>query len=117
MVTFLWWVVLFVSIFVSPPGMHSRGSGFFDVSYTTLTIGNILTALLFFAYPSTAMSILSMAISVLLLIDMIIILAVPQLRVEEGWIGIASVVWAALIGLYNVVTNKTVKWVSTPRAL
>lgn len=56
------------------------------------------------------MSVLSMAISVLLLIDMIIILAVPQIRIEEGWIGIASVVWAVLIGLYNVVTNRTVKW-------
>ncbi|KIV89119.1 hypothetical protein, variant [Exophiala mesophila] len=109
-VTCLWWVLLFISIFVSPPKMHSRGSGFFDVSYTTLTIGNILTALVFFAVPSTAMSILSMAISVILLIDMIIILAVARIRVEEGWIGIASVVWAALIGFYNVVTNRTVKW-------
>jgi len=51
-----------------------------------------------------------MAISVLLLIDMIIILAVPRLRLEEGWIGIASVVWAALIGFYNVLTVKTVRW-------
>lgn len=110
MITCLWWVLLFISIFVSPPQMHSRGSGFFDVAYTTLTIGNILTALLFFATPSTPMSILSMAISVLLLIDMIIILAVPRIRVEEGWIGVASVVWAALIGLYNIVTNRTVKW-------
>lgn len=41
---------------------------------------------------------------------MIIILAVPQIRVEEGWVGIASVVWAALIGFYNVITNRTVKW-------
>lgn len=110
MLTCLWWVLLFISIFVSPPHFNSRGSGFFDVAYTTLTIGNIFTALLFFAHPSTAMSVLSIAISVLLLIDMIIILAVPQIRVEEGWIGIASVVWAVLIGLYNVVTNRTVKW-------
>ena len=110
MITSAWWMILFISIFVSPPLFNSRGSGFFDVAYTTLTIGNILTALLFFATPSTGMSILSMAISVLLLIDMIIILAVPQIRVEEGWIGIASVVWAALIGLFNVLTNRTVKW-------
>lgn len=90
--------------------MHSRGSGFFDVSYTTLTIGNILVALIFFAVPSTPMGILSMTISVLLLIDMIIILAVARLRIEEGWPGIASVVWAAIIGFYNVVTNRTVRW-------
>ena len=51
-----------------------------------------------------------MAISVLLLIDMIIILAVARIRLEEGWVGIASVVWAAIIGFYNVVTNRTVRW-------
>lgn len=109
-ITFLWWVLLLVSIFVSPPKFNSRGSGFFDFSFTSLTLGNILVALIFFAVPSSAMSILSMSISVLLLIDMIIILAVPQIRVEEGWVGIASVVWAALIGFYNVITNRTVKW-------
>jgi Region of unknown function (DUF2417) len=110
MITFVWWVMLIISIFVSPPGMHSRGSGFFDISYTTLTIGNILVALLFFAVPSSPMGVLSMAISVLLLINMIIILAVPRLRLEEGWVGITAVVWAAVIGLYNVITNRTVKW-------
>src|SRR5271170_5253794 len=110
MITFVWWVMLIVSIFVSPPGMHSRGSGFFDISYTTLTIGNILVALLFFAVPSTPMGVLSMVISVLLLINMIIILAVPRLRLEEGWVGIVAVVWAAVIGLYNVIVNRTVKW-------
>lgn len=109
-ITFLWWVLLLVSIFISPPKFNSRGSGFFDFSFTTLTLGNILVALIFFAVPSSAMSILSMSISVLLLIDVIIILAVPQIRVEEGWVGIASVVWAALIGFYNVITNRTVKW-------
>ena len=110
MITFLWWVVLFVSIFVSPPGMHSRGSGFFDVSYTTLTVGNILVALLFFSVPSTPMGVLSMIISVLLIVNMIIILVSPRIRMEEGWVGIASVVWAAIIGLYNVLTNRTVRW-------
>lgn len=109
-ITFLWWVLLLVSIFVSPPRFNSRGSGFFDFSFTTLTIGNLLVGLIFFAVPSSAMTILSMSISVLLLIDMIIILVVPQIRVEEGWVGIASVVWAALIAFYNVITNRTVKW-------
>lgn len=109
-VTFLWWTLLLVSIFVSPPKFNSRGSGFFDFSFTSLTIGNLLVALIFFAVPSSAMGILSMSISVLLLIDTIIVLAVPQIRVEEGWVGIASVVWAALIGFYNVIANRTVKW-------
>lgn len=90
--------------------MHSRGSGFFDFSYTTLTIGNLLIAILFFTVPSKPMEILTLIVSGFLLIDMIIILAVPRLRVEEGWIGIASVIWAALIALYNVMTDRVVAW-------
>jgi hypothetical protein len=90
--------------------MHSRGSGFFDVSYALLTMGNLLVALLFFSTPNTPMSILGMVVSVMLLVDMILILAVSRIRAEEGWVGIASVVWAALMSLYAVLTNKTVRW-------
>jgi pimeloyl-ACP methyl ester carboxylesterase len=109
-ITFVWWILLLVSTFVSPPGLNSRGSGFLDFSYTTLTLGNILIALLFFTVPSTPMGVLSMTLSVLLIVDMIIILAVARIRLEEGGVGIASVVWAAIIGLYNVLTNRTVRW-------
>ena len=90
--------------------MHSRGSGFFDFSYTTLTIGNLLIGLLFFATPSKATEIGSLILAGFLLIDMIIILTIPRLRLEEGWVGIASVIWATLIALYNVLTDRVVAW-------
>lgn len=90
--------------------MHSRGSGFFDFSYTTLTIGNLLIGLLFFTTPSKVMEIGSLIVAGFLLIDMIIILTVPRLRLEEGWVGIASVIWATLIALYNVLTDRVVAW-------
>ena len=90
--------------------MHSRGSGFFDFSYTTLTLGNLLVALLFFSTPSKAMEWGSLVVAFLLLIDTIIILAVPRVRVEEGWVGIASVIWATLMALYNVLTDRVVAW-------
>ena len=90
--------------------MHSRGSGFFDVSYSLITIGNLLVGLLFFSTPSTPMGILSMVVSLFLLVDVIIIVAVSRIRAEEGWVGIASVIWAALMGLYIALTNKTVSW-------
>ena len=38
------------------------------------------------------------------------ILAVPRLRVEEGWVGIASVVWALLIGIWVVITDRVVAY-------
>jgi pimeloyl-ACP methyl ester carboxylesterase len=90
--------------------MHSRGSGFFDFSYTTLTIGNLLVALLFFANPSRAMRILIYVIAGFLLIDMIMILAVSRIRLEEGWVGVTSVVWATLIALWCAATDRIVAW-------
>ncbi|OCL12865.1 hypothetical protein AOQ84DRAFT_284277 [Glonium stellatum] len=109
-ISFLWWVLLLVSLFVSPPGMHSRGSGFFDFSYTCLTIGNLMVAVLFFASPAKAMRVTSAVIAIFLIIDAIIILAVPRIRFEEGWVGIASVVWAAIIALWCVLTDRVVAW-------
>lgn len=109
-ITFLWWVLQFISIFVSPPYLHSRGSGFYDVAYALLTMGNLLVGLLFFSTPSTPMGYLGMAVSVMLVINVIMITAITRIRAEEGWVGIASVVWAALMGLYLVLTNKTVRW-------
>ncbi|KAH8700678.1 mitochondrial integral membrane protein [Talaromyces proteolyticus] len=101
-ISFVWWVLLLISIFVSPPGMHNRGSGFTDFSYTTLTVGNLIISLLFFAVPSRPMIIWNGILALLLLVDVLIIVAVPRLRFEEGGVGIASVVWAALITIYNV---------------
>ena len=108
--SFLWWTLLMVSIFVSPPKMHSRGSGFFDVAYTCLTIGNLLVAVLFFAVPAKALRITTAIIAVLLLVDMVMILSVARIRVEEGWVGIASVVWAAFVAMWCVLTDRVVAW-------
>jgi pimeloyl-ACP methyl ester carboxylesterase len=90
--------------------MHSRGSGFFDFAYTCLTIGNLLVAVVFFIAPAKALRITTSIIAVLLLVDMIIILSVPRLRVEEGWVGIASVVWAVLIAVWCIITDRVVAW-------
>lgn len=109
-VSFLWWVLLLVSIFVSPPGLHTRGSGFFDFAYTCLTLGNLLTATIFFVTPAKGLRITTAIIAVLLLVDMIIILAVPRLRLEEGWVGIASVVWAAIMAIWCILTDRVVAY-------
>lgn len=97
-----------VSIFVSPPGLHTRGSGFFDFAYVTLTSGNLLVSLLFFAAPSKAMRVSSAIIASLLLGNVIIIVAVGRLRGEEGPVGIASVIWAFLIAVWCIATDRMV---------
>ncbi|KAF7195267.1 hypothetical protein HII31_03473 [Pseudocercospora fuligena] len=109
-ITFLWWVLLLVSIFVSPPGLHTRGSGFFDFSYTTLTAGILLNSLLFFSSPSLAMRVTQGVLALFLLVDLIIIVAVPRLRGEEGAPGISSVAWATLMAGWAVFTDRIVAW-------
>lgn len=90
--------------------MHSRGSGFFDFSFTTLTLGVLLVTILFFSAPSKAAQVTCLIIAVFLLIDTIIIVAVPNLRLEEGWVGIASVVWALFISIWTILTDRIVAW-------
>ncbi|KAF2155923.1 hypothetical protein K461DRAFT_284647 [Myriangium duriaei CBS 260.36] len=107
-ITFVWWVLLLVSIFVSPPGLQTRGSGFFDFSYTTLTAGNLLVTLLFFTAPSKAMRILLGVLTLFLLVDMLIIVIVGRLRAEESWPGILSVVWAVAVSAWCLITDRIV---------
>ncbi|KAJ4345838.1 uncharacterized protein N0V89_011973 [Didymosphaeria variabile] len=110
MISCLWWTLLLISIFISPPGMHSRGSGFFDFAFTCLTIGNLLVAIIFFAAPAKALRVTTAIIAAFLVIDMILILAVPRIRLEEGWVGIASVVWAVFIAIWCIITDRVVAW-------
>ncbi|PSK60709.1 hypothetical protein B9Z65_859 [Elsinoe australis] len=109
-VTFIWWVLLLVSIFVTPPGLSTRGSGFYDFSYTTLTAGNLLVTLLFFTAPSRAMRVLLGVVSFMLFVDMVIIVSVHRLRAEESGPGIASIVWAVFMGIWCIVTDRIVAW-------
>lgn len=90
--------------------MQTRGSGFFDFSYTTLTIGNLLVALIFFTSPSRAMRVLTGLVVLFLFIDLVIILAVGHIRNEESWVGIASIIWAFLMASWCILVDRVVAW-------
>ncbi|KAI1501743.1 hypothetical protein F5X99DRAFT_190296 [Biscogniauxia marginata] len=109
-VTFAWWLILLVSTFVTPPGFHTRGSGFFSFSYATLTLANLLFTLVFFAIPSKPVRICSIITAAFLLIDTILLIAVDKTRHEEGWSGIISVVWAFLMASWTLGTDRLVQW-------
>lgn len=89
--TFIWWTILLISTFVTPPGFHTRGSGFFSFSYTSLTLANLLFALVFFAFPSKPVRVLSVVMGALLLVNVILVTSVEKTRHEEGWVGMVSV--------------------------
>lgn len=91
LLTFIWWTILIVATFVTPPGFHTRGSGFFAFSYSSLALANLLFTLIFFAIPSKAVRILSIIMGGVLVVDTILLLAVEKTRHEEGWVGMVSV--------------------------
>lgn len=47
---------------------------------------------------------------IVLLLDMILLLCVQQVRYEERWVGIVSVIWALLISLWALLIDGAVKW-------
>jgi hypothetical protein len=110
LITFLWWTAQLVSTFVTPPGFHVRGGGFFAFSYASLALTVLLISLSFFSAPSKSARILSFVISVLLMVQMIVILAVESTRHEEAWVGVISVVWALLMTIWVLVADYTVQW-------
>jgi len=112
LVTMAWWIVLFVSIFVNIPGLYTRGSGFTALAYAFITLFALINSITFFATPlPRGVQTLSLALSVFLFVNALVILASPPLRHQEAWVGLATVLWSALVGgIWTVVTDRVVAW-------
>ncbi|KAI0125927.1 hypothetical protein BJ170DRAFT_582943 [Xylariales sp. AK1849] len=110
LVAFVWWVIQLISMFVTLPGFHTRGSGFFAFSYASITLANLLFTLIFFAVPSKAVRVLSVIMGTFILADTVLLLAVEKTRHEEGWVGMASVIWTFVIAVWVLATDRLVLW-------
>lgn len=106
--TFLWWTLLLVALFITPPGLHARGSPFFAFGYATVAFLTLATELLFFSVPSRSTRVLSWVAAGLLVVDAVVILAVGGVRHEEMVVGAASVLWAAGMAVWAVAADRTV---------
>jgi pimeloyl-ACP methyl ester carboxylesterase len=109
-VTMVWWAILLVSAFATPPGFHMRGSGFFAFSYASLALATMLFTLMFFGVPSRAVRILAAVMAFTLTLNVILLLSIEKTRYEEGWVGTTSVIWALLVTLWTLITDRTVQW-------
>ncbi|GAP86175.2 putative integral membrane protein [Rosellinia necatrix] len=105
-----WWTILLAATFFAPPGFHSRGSGFSAFGYAGLALANLLFTLLFFAVPAKAVRIASLVTGCLLLINTVLLVSVQQTRYEEGWVGVASVLWALIASIWTLATDRLVAW-------
>jgi len=64
LVTFIWWVLLLMSTFATPPGFQCPGSGWLAYNYASLALANLLFTLVFFGVPSKLFRMLVIFISV-----------------------------------------------------
>lgn len=64
LVTFIWWVLLLMSTFATPPGFQCPGSGWLAYNYASLALANLLFTLVFFGVPSKSFRMLVIFISV-----------------------------------------------------
>ncbi|WXC54002.1 hypothetical protein SNK03_000009 [Fusarium graminearum] len=110
LVTFIWWVLLLVSSFATPPGFQRPGSGWLAYNYASLTLANLLFTLVFFGVPSKSVRMLIIFMSGILILDITLLLAVHKIRYEESWVGTISVIWALFMGLWTLFTDRMVKW-------
>ncbi|KAM0485713.1 hypothetical protein ACHAP7_002665 [Fusarium lateritium] len=110
LITLVWWILLLVSTFVTPPGIETRGSPWFAFGFATWTLVNLTLTLLFFEVPSKSVRILAIFLSAVILLDMVLILSVQKTRYEESWVGAISVIWALLTSLWTLLVDRTVKW-------
>ncbi|KAM5356174.1 hypothetical protein ACJ41O_002820 [Fusarium nematophilum] len=108
--TLIWWTLLLVSTFATPPGIETRGSIWLTFGYATLTLATLIFNLIFFEVPSKPVRVLAIITAAMLLLNMILILSVQRTRYEESWVGAVGVIWALLMSLWTLLTDRTVKW-------
>ncbi|KAL7276829.1 hypothetical protein RUND412_000170 [Rhizina undulata] len=109
-VSALWWVLLLIGTFVTPPGMGARGGGWFEFGYSTLATAGLALGLMSYGTPSKVERVLWMVMWALGAVDLIIIASAGQLRWEEGWVGVSSVVWFLVVAAWVVLCNKVVEY-------
>lgn len=64
LLTFVWWTLLLVSAFATPPGFNSRGSGFYAFGFASLALANMLFTLIFFGVPAQPVRIMALVMGV-----------------------------------------------------
>jgi hypothetical protein len=63
-ISFVWWALLLVSAFATPPGLHTRGGGFYALANATVATCLLVFHLAFFSTPSKSTRVLCVSMAV-----------------------------------------------------
>lgn len=78
--------------------------------YSFLAICALVVSLVFFANPSKGDRAVAAAIAAVVCFDFFLVVCASKTRRDEGWVGVACLLWAAVCAVWIVVTDKVVEW-------
>ena len=64
LVSLIWWILLLVSAFTTPPGLNTRGSSFYAFGYASLALANMILTLIFFGVPAKSVRVVTIIVAV-----------------------------------------------------
>ena len=106
----LWWLLLLISTFVTPPGLHTSGGGWWSFSFATLSFALLLTLLLFYRTPSHTERVLY-ALTLLFTFTSLLLLVIPSgTRHAESFTGLASAAFAVFVAAWCIICDRTVEF-------
>lgn len=103
-------LLLTLNLFVHVPGLYTRGGGFLSWFFSLLAVSTTVNSALFFSTPSATERQIQYVTILLLFIDLIILVATPQLRYGEVAAGLLIPVWAILTSSLSAVSDLIVQW-------
>ncbi|ODV96037.1 hypothetical protein PACTADRAFT_2339 [Pachysolen tannophilus NRRL Y-2460] len=92
-ISFIWFVLLIVSDFVSIPGFNNHGRSFLEINLMILSLCSNLVSQLFFTIPSEVDRIVGYTAAGLIGFDLLLVLVVPGLRYDQYMVGIITFIW------------------------
>lgn len=94
-------IILLFSEFFAIPGFNNRGKSFLEMDLALICLFINLVNNFFFVIPAKIERVIGYVVSGLLVLDLVVILLVPETRILMGWLGIGLILWTAVNSLLN----------------
>lgn len=103
-------LLLTLNLFVHVPTLYTRGGGFLSWFFALIAVSTTINSALFFSTPSIMERQIQYGTIFLLFIDLIILVATPQLRYGELIAGLLVPIWAILTCSLSAISDLIVQW-------
>lgn len=93
MINVVVFLLVLVSDFISIPGFFTAGRSFYELDLTIYNVATTLITLFCFAVPAYYERLLGYVSALLVVVDVVVVLSVPYLREQKGFLGNFLTLW------------------------